>query len=41
MRSITMLGIITVIFATISASTPASACPTGYVQCGNACCPAR
>jgi hypothetical protein len=41
MRTIRILGILAAMLATIANVSPASACPSGYVQCGGACCPAR
>jgi hypothetical protein len=41
MRTIRILGALATMLAAIVSVTPASACPSGYVQCGGACCPAR
>jgi hypothetical protein len=38
MRTITLFGLLFML-TTISAVAPASACPSGYVRCGGACCP--
>jgi hypothetical protein len=39
MRVIRILGILAAMMATTTIVTPVFACPSGYVQCGGACCP--
>jgi len=41
MRTLNILLTVATILATSCVATSASACPIGYVPCGNACCPVR
>lgn len=38
MRVIALIGLLVLIGVSV-ATTSASACPSGYARCGNACCP--
>ena len=41
MYAIRILGILAAMLAATAIVAPASACPSGYVQCGAVCCPGR